>query len=63
MDWQAGSDIFLESIFEYLNKKCANFKKTKEEMIKYIIRRTYHNYKISQGGDYRPELDRLERFH
>lgn len=42
-----------------LRKKFADFKKTKEELIKYIIRRSYHNYKIGKGSEYRPEQDRL----
>lgn len=42
------ANIF-DSILEELEKKFKSFKKTKEEMIKYIIRRTYHNLKINKG--------------
>lgn len=44
----------MDEIFNIIKKKFAGFKKTKEEMIKYIIRRTYHNYKVSKNIECKP---------
>jgi hypothetical protein len=39
------------------------FKKTKEEMIKYIIRRTYHNAKQRKNTNYRLDFEKIEPIH
>jgi hypothetical protein len=47
-----------------LTRRFKNFKKTKEELIKFIIRRTYHNLKINKNIlCEKPEYERLEAFH
>lgn len=46
-----------------MKDKFHRFKKTKEELIKFIIRRIYHNLKINKSISSKPEYQRLEAFH
>lgn len=46
-----------------LSTKIRTYKKTKEELIKFIIRRTYHNLRAKKNSSNKPEYDRLEYFH
>lgn len=39
-----------EDLFDIIKEKFFNFKKTKEELIKYIIRRTYHYAKHQKNS-------------
>ena len=50
-------------LLDILELKFKSFKKTKEELIKYIIRKIYHNLREREDFKRRPEYVRLEEFH
>ncbi len=49
----------LEDVLASLKDKFHKFKKTKEELIKFIIRRIYHNLRVNKNLNSKPEYQRL----
>lgn len=52
-----------KQIIRSFTEKFNSYRKTKEQLIKYIIRRTYNKLRTSYSQWEKPDIDRLMVFH
>lgn len=55
----ASNKLLTQELIETLVQRLRNFKKTKEELIKYIIRRTYRNSRLVLEPELKQEFEEL----